>query len=201
MYKEIFVATVVEICDGDEFGKYLVADSAEELKTKIIDYVESEASERELKLVYDENKILEACKEGNDPDVNGADYIHVTNWDCYFVLFTKKIPVTIPENNKRTVFIVTKQYVDLNHGENTSRSKVFTTREQARKHLKECYDSTRSPGHINEPLVLPGMFYNRSDSELCDGDLEGNVTPDYIEVWDGSGCSFTGSVTEQEIEF
>lgn len=201
MYKEIFVATVIELHNGEEFAKFLEADSPERLSAEILNYLKEEAEECNLKLLIDEDKILEACKEGNQPDVNGPDYIRIADSEDYFVLLTKKIPVTIPESNKRTVFVVTKQYVDLNHGENTSRSKVFTTREQAREHLKECYDSTRSPGHINEPLVLPGMFYDKSDSELCDGDLEDNVTPDYIEVWDDSGCSFTGSVNEQEIEF
>ena len=201
MYKEIFVATVIELHNGEEFAKFLEADSPERLSAEILNYLKGEAEESILKLLIDEDKILEACKEGNHPDVNGPDYIRIADSEDYFVLLTKKIPVTIPESNKRTVFVVTKQYVDLNHGENTSRSKVFTTRKQAREHLKECYDSTRSPGHINEPLVLPGMFYDKSDSELCDGDLEGNITPDCIEVWDGNGCSFTGSVNEQEIEF
>lgn len=200
MIKDIYIATIVENCgSGENFGSILHADTPEGLKEEIVNYLETEVNERDLDIDYDDGDILLACIHGNEQ--SGPDIINVKDWDTEFLLLTKKVCVSVEEKVKKTIFTVTTQYEDQSNGENTASSRSFPSREEARKYLKDCYDCTRQSGHINDPVVLPGLFADRCDAELCDGNLQDYIQPDHITVWDGQGCSFEGKITKQEIEF
>ena len=100
---------------------------------------------------------------------------------------------------KRTLFIVT---VLINEDGNTSvTAKAHTDIEEARAHMHEAFRDTRQGGHVNDPVVLPGIFHDRPEDELCDGRLADFIQENSITVWDEHHNYFEAKITEQAVEF
>ncbi len=61
-----------------------------------------------------------------------------------------------------------------NDGEISFTSKVFPEKKEAKKYLKELYESERKEG----------MFHGDTDNDLCDGCPKGNINQNGYNLWD-----------------
>lgn len=97
-----------------------------------------------------------------------------------------------------TIYIAT--VLQTEDGSTSARSKAFTEREEARRHIRARYEETRQGGNVNK-RILPGMFSEYAEGDLCDGALADNITPDRITVWcsDDRCRFFEATVTEQTV--
>ncbi len=97
-----------------------------------------------------------------------------------------------------TIYIAT--VLQTENGSTSARSKAFSVQEEARRHIKARYEETRQGGNVNK-RILPGMFSEYAECQLCDGALADNVTPDRITVWcsDDRCRFFEATVTAQTV--
>ena len=98
---------------------------------------------------------------------------------------------------KITLYIVTVFIIE--DGNTSVTAKAHTDIEKARAHIREAYGWTRQSGHVNDPIVYPGIFHDRPEGALCDGNLADHIQENSIMVWDDRDNYFEAKITEQTV--